>query len=244
MKKKGKIYIGTSGWSYKHWNDTFYPETVKVKDQFHYYQSLFNTVEINSSFYRLPSAKTVKHWADSVSKGFLFSVKASRYITHLKKLHDTDASVDEFLQRLASFKATLGPVLFQLPPNMKYNEERLRTFISALPEGYKYVFEFRNKEWYRQEVYDVLSEYNCAFCIFELAGQFTPELVTTNFVYIRLHGPGQNKYQGSYTDIQLKKWADKCRAWQKQSLDVFLYFDNDEKGYAAFNAESLKEMLS
>lgn len=243
MKRKGNIYIGTSGWSYKHWKGTFYPEGTKAKEEFHYYQDNFDTVEINNSFYRLPSAETIKNWERSVSKDFLFSVKASRYITHLKKLHDAGDALNEFLNRISALETKLGPLLFQLPPNMKYNAERLQAFLQELPEDHRYVFEFRNKEWYCEEAYDLLRSYNCSFCIFELAGVFTPEMVTADFVYVRLHGPGKNKYQGSYTDEQLEEWADKCKAWQRKSLDVFIYFDNDEKGYAAFNAKTLKDLL-
>jgi uncharacterized protein YecE (DUF72 family) len=243
MKRKGNIYIGTSGWSYKHWKGTFYPEKTKATDQLNYYQQLFDTVEINNSFYRLPSAETIEHWIESVSKDFLFSVKASRYITHLKKLHDAGPAFDEFLARISKFKAKLGPILFQLPPNLKYNRERLQKFLEYLPKAQQYVFEFRNKDWYCEEVYDLLTRHNCAFCIFELAGDYTPEIVTADFVYVRLHGPGENKYQGSYTDNQLNDWAKKCKKWQRKSLDVFIYFDNDEKGYAGFNVKTLKEIL-
>lgn len=243
MKRKADIYIGTSGWSYKHWKGTFYPEKTKAAEQLDYYQQLFDTVEINNSFYRLPSVETIEHWVESVSKDFLFSVKASRYITHLKRLHDAGPAFDEFLARILKFKTKLGPILFQLPPNLKYNRERLQTFLEHLPKTYRYVFEFRNEEWYNEEVYDLLTKHNCAFCIFEFAGDFTPETITADFVYVRLHGPGKNKYQGSYTDDQLNDWAKKCKKWQRKHLDVFIYFDNDEKGYAGFNAKTLKEII-
>jgi len=244
MKKKGKIHIGTSGWSYKHWAGTFYHEKIKSSEQLDQYQASFDTVEINSSFYGLPAAATIEKWEGSVRHGFIFSVKANRYITHLKKLHDAGQALNTFLDRITLFGKTLGPILFQLPPNLKYDPERLKTFTGLLPAHYRYVFEFRNETWYTDEVYQILSQHNCSFCIFELAGKSTPEPVTADFVYVRLHGPGKNKYQGSYSKAQLNKWADKCKAWQKQSLDVYLYFDNDEKGYAGFNAASLIDMLS
>lgn len=241
MKNKS-IHIGTSGWSYKHWRDTFYPQEIKIKSHFAYYLQHFNTVEINNTFYGLPAAETFLNWGKIVNDEFVYVIKANRFITHIKKLHDPSETLPPFLDRVKLLGKNLGPILFQLPPNLKSNLELLETFLGELPEQYRYVFEFRNADWYKPEVYALLRKHNCAFCIYELAGHISPIQVTADFVYLRLHGPGINKYQGSYSDEVLKKWAEQCREWS-ETKEVFVYFDNDEKGYAAFNALKLQELL-
>ena len=239
---KGKIYIGTSGWSYKHWKGTFYPDNLKDAEQFRYYQRYFDTVEINNSFYRLPAAETFSNWAKATPRDFVFSVKASRFITHMKKLNTDKNSIRIFFTRTTRLEKKLGPILFQLPPRWKVNTERFDRFARSLPKGIRYTFEFRDHTWYNHEVYTLLEKYNFAFCIYELEHHLSPLEVTADFVYIRLHGPG-NKYQGSYPDKSLKKWAKLCLDWQKEERDVFVYFDNDQQAYAAFNAQRLKEMV-
>lgn len=238
--KKHTIYIGTSGWSYKHWRGTFYPEEIKVKDHFSYYLQYFNTVEINNTFYRLPSEETFLNWKKIVPDDFTYVIKANRFITHIKKLHDPIESLYPFLDYVKLLGKKLGPVLFQLPPFMKANVPLLEAFLQELPKKIRYVFEFRNPDWYKPEVYDLLKKYNCAFCIYELAGHISPIQITADFIYIRLHGPG-NKYQGSYSDETLQSWADECLKWS-ETKDVFVYFDNDQNGYAAFNALKLREL--
>lgn len=239
--KPGNIYIGTSGWSYKHWKGTFYPVNLKIKGHFQYYMQYFDTVEINNSFYRLPSKEVFESWRKAVPENFIYVVKASRFITHMKKLKDPTESLSEFLENVSALKNTLGPILFQLPPSWEINIERLHTFLKALPSHFRYVFEFRNQTWYTEEVYNLLREFNCAFCIYELDRHLTPFVITSDFVYIRLHGPG-NKYQGSYDESSLQKWANQIKSWSVNK-DVFIYFDNDEKAYAAFNAIRLKELI-
>lgn len=241
MRKK--IHIGTSGWHYKHWIGTFYPSATKSDAQFDYYRRHFNTVEINNSFYKLPSPETFKKWRKESPDDFLFVVKASRFITHMKKLTDPKESSQKFFANVKHLKEKLGPILFQLPPSWKLNIERFAEFLAALPKKHRYVFEFRNETWYDEDVFKLLAKYNCAFCIYELAGHQSPTNITADFVYVRLHGPG-NKYQGSYTLTQLKDWAEQCKEWQKEGLEIFVYFDNDEKGYAAFNAVTLKELIN
>lgn len=240
--KHEKIHIGTSGWSYKHWRGTFYPQELKVKDHFSYYLKNFNTVEINATFYRLPAAATFLNWKKMVPSDFIYVIKASRYITHIKKMHDPAESLAGFMDHVKELGSNLGPILFQLPPFMKCNVPLLERFIAALPQKYRYVFEFRNSDWYRAEVYAVLKKHNCAFCIYELAGHMAPFEVTADFVYLRLHGPG-NKYQGSYSDQALQKWAGECLKWS-QTKQVFVYFDNDQNAYAAFNALKLSELIN
>lgn len=243
MKREGKIHIGTSGWHYKHWKGRFYPEDIKPQAQLAYYAKLFTTVELNNSFYRLPTDDMFRNWASTVSPGFLFAVKGSRYFTHMKKLKLTKEDLKAFFYSIDGLGNKLGPILFQLPPGWKLNLERLGHFLSILPKHYKYVFEFRNPTWYTTDVYSLLKKYNCSLCWYHLAGYTSPEEITARFVYIRLHGPG-DKYQGSYTTQTLKKWAKKCDVLAKQGKTVYIYFDNDEAGYAAFNALKLAELIN
>jgi uncharacterized protein YecE (DUF72 family) len=239
---RGRHYIGTSGWHYKHWLDKFYPTGLNAKDQFSYYLSFFDTVEINNSFYRLPSKETFRKWCSETPENFLFSVKASRFITHMKKLSNPQDSPNLFLSHAAELAEKLGIVLFQLPPGWKINVERFDNFVKALPQDQRFVFEFRNSSWYTEDIYAILRERNCGFCIYELAGHTSPMVITANFVYIRLHGPG-NKYQGSYSDESLGKWAEQILQWKDEGKDVYVYFDNDQDAFATYNAITLKDML-
>ena len=240
---KGKIHIGTSGWHYKHWVGTFYPAGTKDSEQLAYYIKFFKTVELNSPFYHLPPPKTLEGWKKFVPPDFIFAVKASRYITHVKKLNVEKDSLRLFFNSASKLKEKLGPVLLQLPPRWKLNIERLDAFLRKLPKKHRYTFEFRDPSWYKDEVYKLLSKYNCAFCIYELGGHFSPVVTTTDFVYIRLHGPDE-KYSGSYSNKILKKWAQLFERWTKDGKDVYVYFDNDQAGYAAFNAQALLSLLS
>jgi len=239
---KSRSYIGTSGWQYNHWIGTFYPKDVKQADRFQYYLKFFNTVELNSPFYRLPGKEIFIKWRKSVPEDFIFSVKANRFITHMKKLKDPAESLDKMLEHTMALKEKLGPILFQLPPGWKINAERLRNFISELPPGLRYTFEFRNQTWYEEDIFELLKEYNCSFCIYELEGHITPFKITADFVYVRLHGPGA-KYSGSYSDKVLKTWSKRCIEWMNDKKDVYVYFDNDQAAYAPFNAIRLKELL-
>lgn len=240
--RRGKIFIGTSGWSYKHWKGTFYPEGLPDSQHLDYYLKFFDTVELNNSFYRLPKGETFANWRKAVPPKFIFAVKASRFITHMKKLKEPQESTAEFFKNIKGLKQKAGPVLFQLPPAWKINTERLEAFLVHLPSEYRYTFEFRNHSWYTDEVYALLGKYKCAFCIYELDHHLSPVILTTDFAYIRLHGP-EGKYQGSYSNRELKKWAERCIGWSKEGKDVFVYFDNDQLGYAAFNAIGLKEQV-
>ncbi len=239
---KGKIHIGTSGWHYEHWIGTYYPEKIKGKEKIEYYQKDFQTVEINNTFYEIPEDKTFKDWKNAVPEDFVFAVKASRYITHMKKLIVDHESLDRFFSGIENLEKKVGAILFQLPPKWNVNRDRLEKFIQELPKNRRYAFEFRDHSWYDDSVYQLLEENNCSFCIYDLAGHQSPIKVTADFVYIRLHGPG-DKYKGKYYKPTLEKWADRCRDWQQDRKDVFLYFDNDEDGNAAFNAKELIEIL-
>jgi uncharacterized protein YecE (DUF72 family) len=240
--RRREIHIGTSGWSYKHWKGRFYPDGLPSSDQFKYLRKYFDTVEINNSFYRLPSAAAFENWKKSSFPGFLFAVKASRYITHMKKLLDGPKSTKRFFNHANHLGSKLGPILFQLPPGWKCNPERLSAFVDHLPKRHHYAFEFRNPTWYNERVYAILKKRNCAFCIYELGGHRSPEVITANFVYVRLHGP-EAKYSGNYSDTILGNLAKKIKQWKDQGLAVYVYFDNDVNAYAAFNALKLKEMV-
>ncbi len=237
------IHIGTSGWHYKHWIGKFYPKDAKPKELIELYTKTFSTVEINNTFYRLPERSTFDAWFHSVPEHFIFSVKASRYITHVKKLKEGRKGFDKLTERLEVLKNKTGPILFQLPPGWQYNAERFKQFISDLPNHYRYAFEFRNPSWYNDEVYDLLRQINAAFVIYELEGHISPLSLTSDFAYLRLHGPG-DKYQGSYDDATLNKWLERFKDWKNNDIkEVYCYFDNDQKGFAAFNAKRMMELL-
>jgi uncharacterized protein YecE (DUF72 family) len=243
MGDAGSTRIGTSGWHYRHWLGPFYPEGMKREEFLGFYSERFDTVEVNNSFYQVPEAETLDAWRRGSPEGFVFSVKASRYITHMKKLKDPGEPVAKFIDRVELLGEKLGPVLFQLPPGWRVNPDRLRAFLEELPEGYRYAFEFRDTSWFDRRVYDALFEYNAAFCIYDLAGVQSPREATADFVYIRLHGPG-DAYEGRYGKKSLAKWAGAITGWSRQGRDVYCYFDNDRNGYATLDAADLQRMTS
>ena len=204
----------------------------------------FDTVELNNSFYRLPLVGALESWRDTVPPNFVFAVKASRFITHNKKLKDPDGALENFIPRIALLGSKLGPILFQLPPNWQVNVERLQDFLTALPKQHRYAFEFRELSWMKPEVLEVLKRFNAAFCIYELAGYRSPLNVTADLIYVRLHGPEANKYQGSYNEDRLRSWARQIEVWARTQKAIYVYFDNDQAGYAAQNALTLKNMVS
>jgi len=237
------IHIGTSGWQYAHWKGPFYPEHLSNDEWLGYYSSCFHTVEINHSFYRLPEKKTLRRWKESVPAGFIFSFKANRYITHMKKLKDPKDSLARMLDVVDSLGEALGPILFQLPPRWTFNAERFSSFLEVLPRRFRYAFEFRDPSWLAPGVYNALCEAGAAFCIYEIGGRKSPRKVTGDFVYIRLHGPEKEPYRGRYPKNTLVGWAGAVSTWIAGGKEVFCYFDNDEAGYAAEDAARLQEML-
>ena len=237
------IRIGTSGFHYKHWIGPFYPAKTPAARMLDFYLQHFDTVELNNSFYRLPLVGALESWRDAVPPNFVFAVKASRFITHNKKLKDPDGALENFIPRIALLGSKLGPILFQLPPNWQVNVERLQDFLTALPKQHRYAFEFRELSWMKPEVLEVLKRFNAAFCIYELAGYRSPLNVTADFIYVRLHGPEANKYQGSYNEDRLRSWARQIEVWARTQKAIYVYFDNDQAGYAAQNALTLKNMV-
>ena len=207
-----------------------------------YYCERFDTVELNNSFYHLPKKSSLESWRDSTPPGFCFAAKGSRFLTHMKKLKDPEQGLNRFLDAIEVLQQKLGPILFQLPPNWELDVERLANFLGFLPGEHRYAFEFRNASWSVPEIYDLLRQRNAANCIFHLAGTQSPIEVTADFAYVRLHGPG-GKYQGSYSDQALVEWALRIRKWRQELKTIYVYFDNDEAGYAAQNALRLKDLI-
>lgn len=239
---RARVRIGTSGWHYKHWCGPFYENRTAPSQMLQVYLRYFDTVEINNSFYKLPSAETFRLWRQSAPPGFRFAVKASRFITHMKKLKDPQNALDNILKRAAELKDKLGPILFQLPPKWMVNAERLEEFLAALPQRHQYAFEFRERSWHKDAIYDILRRHNAAFCMYELNGFHSPAPITADFTYIRLHGPG-GPYQGSYSQETLREWARKIERWGERLKDIYVYFDNDQAAFAAGNALQLKQMV-
>ena len=238
------IRIGTSGFHYKHWKGPFYPEKCPASKMLDHYLRHFDTVELNNSFYRLPEASAFDCWREATPANFIFAVKASRFITHNKKLKDPENALDNLLPRAAHLGEKLGPILFQLPPHWRVNAERLNNLLEILPREVRYAFEFRELSWINPEIDSILNKFNAAFCIYELAGYHSPLNITADFSYIRLHGPASGKYQGSYSSEKLQEWAKTIGEWARKLKAIYVYFDNDQAGYAAANALTLKSMTN
>jgi uncharacterized protein YecE (DUF72 family) len=237
-----RLFIGTSGWSYDHWTGPFYPHDLPAEHRLEHYARHLSSTEINSSFYNLPSEKTLQTWGDAVARDFVFATKASRYITHMKKLKEPQAGAPRFLERMRVLSERLGPVLFQLPPHWRFDPDRLECFLASLSHDFRYAFEPRDRTWLNERAYELWRRYDAAFCIYELDGFLSPMEVTTDFVYVRLHGPG-GPYQGSYDARTLAGWAKTISEWLEQGLRVYCYFDNDQCGYAVRNAIELRDIL-
>ena len=236
------IRVGTSGWHYKHWVGKFYPDKFPASKMLAHYYETFDTVEINNSFYMLPKIETLSAWREATPTNFEFAIKASRFLTHNKKLKEPENALNNFLPRAEALGKKLGPILFQLPPKWGINLERLSEFLDALPKYHRYTFEFRELSWLTDSVYELLRKHNAAFCIYELAGFHSPIDITADWAYVRLHGPG-GKYQGSYSDKVLQQWAERIADWSTKLLSIYVYFDNDQAAYAAFNALTLKKKV-
>ncbi len=242
-----KLYIGTSGYSYPHWTGIFYPEKLSQSKWLEFYAKHFDTVELNVTFYRLPQEKVFENWFKRTPKDFLFVIKGSRFITHVKKLKNCREPLDLLILRTKLLKEKLGIILWQLPPSLRFEEgdRRLEEFLKLFrvqSPKLRASFEFRHQSWFRKEVYDLLKKYNCALCIADSTSFPKEEVITADFVYIRFHG-GAELYGSNYSDKELKKWAGKIKKWQKQGLDIYCYFNNDAYGYAIKNAKTLREMV-
>jgi uncharacterized protein YecE (DUF72 family) len=202
----GSIRIGTSGWHYASWRGPFYPPEVKPKNFLSFYLQKFSSTEINNSFYRLPREAMLECWRDATPDGFLFAWKASRFITHMKKLKDVEDSVALVFGRMAALGPKFGPVLFQLPPSLKADRERLAEFLALLPRERRITFEFRHPSWYEPPILDLLRDHDVALCFSDHIAAPSPWCVTASFVYIRAHGT-DGRYAGNYSDETLSDWA-------------------------------------
>ncbi len=236
------VRVGTSGWIYRDWRGAFYPARLPVARWFDYYAERFDTVEVNNSFYRLPAEGVFDAWAAAAPKGFLYALKASRYLTHMKKLREPEEPLARFFSRATHLKKTLGPVLYQLPPHWGVDVERLRAFLAALPEGVEHVVEFRDPSWFCDAVREALEAGRVGFCVHDMPGLACPKWVTSRVVYLRFHGPEAQRYAGRYGRRRLAARA----AWVREHAkgrDVYAYFNNDIGGDAAHDALDLREML-
>jgi uncharacterized protein YecE (DUF72 family) len=237
------LYIGTSGWTYDGWRGPFYPQDVPKKDWLAWYATRFGATEINGSFYRTPSLEAVRTWRDQTPDGFRFAWKASKFITHWKRLSEkSDNSIDLMVTRLKALGPKIGPVLFQLPPQFKANRERLAAFLKMLPKRYAYTFEFRDKSWYEPPILDLLREHDIALCLSDHRDAPAPWEVTASLVYVRGHGP-RGDYRDRYPEATLRAWARDVRKWRRESREVYCFFDNDQKSAAPKDAARLAELL-
>ena len=236
------IHVGCSGWVYKHWRGIFYPEGLPQKRWFERYAEDFDTVEINASFYRLPLASTFEGWRDKAPPGFHYAVKVNRFITHMKKLLDCEAEIDRFIALARPLGEKLGPLLYQLPPSLKLNLERLERFLERLPPDLIHVFEFRNKDWYVPDTYSLLDRHGASFCVHDMPGSKTERIAVGPIAYVRFHG-GEGKYWGRYSDEGLLSWTDWVVEQTRSGRAVWCYFNNDIHGHAIDDARTLKSMV-
>jgi len=238
----GSARVGCSGWQYKHWRGAFYPADLPASQWFAYYASQFDTVEINNTFYRLPEASTFAAWRKQATPGFLYAVKASRFLTHMKKLKDPAEPIHRLFQRARRLQRTFGPVLYQLPPHWPANIERLSAFVRALPKRRPHVIEFREPSWYNDEVFELLERKGIALCLHDMAGSATGKRAVGRFVYVRFHGPA--KYTGRYDDRVLRSWGEWLAAQMREGRQVFAYFNNDAAGHAPRDAIRLRRAIA
>ena len=236
-----EIRVGTSGWNYPHWRGAFYPQGLPPSRWLEFYARHFDTVEINATFYGRPKPSTFTRWYQSTPPGFLFAVKASRYITHVRRLKEVEEPLHRLYQDLAPLKEKLGVILFQLPPNMTFEKQRLKDFLALLDPAIPTAIEVRHESFHTEEFFRLLEDYRVAFCISDTAGKY-PSLayrITAPFTYIRLHG-SRVLYASRYTIRELEEWAQRILSWK---VDAYIYFDNDAQAHAPQNARELKAIL-
>jgi uncharacterized protein YecE (DUF72 family) len=242
MHLNPNIRIGCSGWQYRHWRGVFYPAGLPQSRWLDHYAQHFDTVEINNTFYRLPDAATFAAWGRRAPRAFVYAVKASRFLTHMKKLKDPDEPIRRFFTRARRLGRAFGPVLYQLPPRWPVNLERLETFLNALPRRRRHTIEFRDPSWYSDAVFALLRRHKVALCLHDMAGSATERLAVGPFLYVRFHGP--QRYSGRYSDATLEQWAEWLAARSREGLPVYAYFNNDMGGQAPRDAARLKAALA
>ena len=242
MSRAGEIWIGTSGYVYRHWRKgVFYPAGLPVRKELAHYARRFPTVELNNPFYRLPTAEMFSRWRETTPDDFQFAVKASRSITHVKRLRNVADEVTLFVERAGHLGTKLGPVLFQLPPSQQLDIPRLGEFLPLLPSRHRWVLEFRHPSWHTNEVYRLLAEHEVALCIPVGGGLYPDRITTAAFTYLRMHRGGESR--GGFTADELKSWAARVQALSSVGKDVYIYFNNDWEGFAIRDAKTLGELL-
>lgn len=237
----GSVYVGTSGWYYKEWQKTFYPAGA-AKNQLSYYATQFPSVEINSSFYRLLKENAVRTWLTQVPSEFVFAIKGSRFITHMKKLRSLNGGLDRFFTTVRWFGNRAGPILWQLPPILKKDLARLDDFLTLLPAGYRYAVEFRHPSWIDDDVFELLNKRGAA--VVWLSSQAMPQdfTVTADFIFTRFHGL-EGGPRHDYTGPELQPWARQIKKQARAGRDAFVYFNNDLNVRAPYNAQLLMDMI-
>jgi uncharacterized protein YecE (DUF72 family) len=238
------IHVGTSGWSYRHWEGVLYPPGLVPRERLNFYQRAFGTVEVNSTFYRWPRAATFARWRDTSPEGFVWTVKAPRSMSHAARLYAPERWLGEVAKGLGRLGTKLGVLLVQLPPGLAVDLARLGYFLSILPHHLRVAVEFRHESWHREDVFRLLEHRGAAYCVTSGARLPCVLRATASFVYVRLHGPDrEHLYAGSYTDEDVRWWAARIREWATQGRDVYVYFNNDGGGNAVHNAAALKRVL-
>jgi uncharacterized protein YecE (DUF72 family) len=239
---QGEVHVGCSGWVYRHWKGGFYPDGLPQKRWFEHYAAEFDTVEINASFYRVPKPETFDGWRAKAPPGFRYAVKVNRFITHMKKLLDCGEAVEEFIGLARRLGPALGPLLYQLPPSLKRNDERLDSFLTSLPRDLEHVVEFRSSDWYADDVLALLDRHNVGFVGHDLVGLASPRWASGRTAYVRFHGTS-GKYHGRYTARQIAEWGNWLIGQRQAGRSAWAFFNNDIGGHAIEDARALKARL-
>ena len=241
-KPQSGVHVGCSGWNYKHWREIFYPKGLPVSRWFGFYAEHFDTVEINNSFYRLPKPETFDKWRDQAPPGFVYAVKANRFITQAKKLLDCKEPVERMMPAVRRLGDRLGPVLYQLPPSLKFNPERLASFLDIVPKDVTNVFEFREKSWYVEETFDLLERFGASLCVHDMPGSSSERIAVGPAAYLRFHGTS-GKYVGRYSDESLLSWSDWLVGQVRNGRETWAFFNNYMFGHAIEDALTLKSIV-
>lgn len=236
------IRIGTSGWTYGHWKGSFYPMDLARKKWLEFYSERFDTVELNASFYHIPKSNTTQGWKERTPESFLFSIKVTRLITHVRKLKECDDIIRWFFGEMEPLKTKVFIYLLQFPPSYSPSEKTLRDFLTRLPKENRYALEFRNKDSYSRSIQEIMEEHGTGFCIHDYPGRDTPHLTTSDVVYVRFHG-FRTRYAGSYPNDTLKEWACRLIEWEREEKKIVVYFNNDMDASAVKNAITLRKLI-
>jgi len=241
MQSSPGFYIGTTGWSHDSWKGAFYPEKLAKAKYIDHYAGNFTTVEMNSIFYQIPPAKVLAQLARAVPDSFVFSVRANRYITHIKRLNDGREIVPPFLAKIDALGEKLGPILLQMPPNLRFNRERLKSFLAALPRDRRFAFEFHDASWFNESTYELLAEKNAALGIFQAGERMSPRVSTADFVYVRMHNPKVRK--GAKIPGLIGNWKESFQEWSESDKSIFCYFDQAGDDCAVTDALQFRDAI-